>query len=305
MPTVAICKACGKKLRIADGVTATKGRCPGCGAVVLLTKTEIASKSAASGTKEDAKPRSKADAEEDVRQAPADVEPRKRRKKRPGRNKAKSGPTIPWWMWGTLAGVVLLFIGIVCAAVIHAGHAAELFAFLIVLAILLPISVVILVVSMFLASVLLGGVDFGQAHVAIPKAAALLFVVTLLQLIPYAGPPLAFFVWFLGLMGLFGLDFVEARTLAVINWGLNSVIRYIVLAAILSHSLHHPAEDERWQMNTPPDKDAAVPMLEASLATRPDSMANNKICALFPTAASPESSWPRRTTYTHSQELSS
>src|SRR5262249_6255981 len=146
-------------------------------------------------------------------------EPRPRKKKRKRRKKSKSGPEIPWWVWGALAGTFVLLMGLVSAALIHAGYTLLLIAFSVGLAIGLVVSTVILVISLFIASAVLGGVDFGEAHVAIPKAGALLFVVSLIQLIPFVGWILAIPVWWLGLMGLFELDFVETRTLVIINWG--------------------------------------------------------------------------------------
>jgi hypothetical protein len=167
------------------------------------------------------------------------------------------------WVWAWFAGVLLLFAGMVGAAAIHSGHGALLLSFMIGMAIILPVSVVILVVSMFAASALLGGIDFGEAHVAIPKAAALLFVVSLLSVIPCVGPLLALPVWFLGLMGLFRLDFTEARTLVIINWGLNSLFRYFVLTAILSGISHSAPGDGGRPIKVPPDEAAAVKQIEA------------------------------------------
>ena len=162
-----------------------------------------------------------------------------------------------------MAGTLVLFAGIISAALIHAGYGKFLLAFAVGMAILLPVSVVILVISMFIASALLGGVDFGQAHVAIPKAGALLFVVNLLSMIPLAGPFLALPVWFLGLMGLFSLDFVEARTLVAINWILNTLFKYFVLAAILSGILHSEPSDASRNIKVPPAEAAAVKSIEA------------------------------------------
>jgi hypothetical protein len=267
MPRLVVCESCGKKLRIPDGSTAAKARCPGCGEVVALTETGITSTPPASPPREERKRRPTPDPDGITQDAPLDDdEPRPRKKKRKRSNKSKKETTgVPLWVWGALAGAFLLLVGIVCAVFIHSGHGAELIGFVLVMAILLPVSVVILVISMFLSSFFLGGVDFGQAHIAIPKAGALLFVVTLISMIPFAGPLLALAVWFLGLMGLFGLDFVEARILVIINWGLNTLVRYLVLAAILSSGggLH----DDQRKNRLPQDEDAALskPVLVASL----------------------------------------
>ena len=164
---------------------------------------------------------------------------------------------------GGRRGTFLLLAGIISAAVIHAGHGALLLVFTIGMAIILPVSIVILVISMFIASALLGGIDFGQAHVAIPKAGALLFVVNLLSMIPIVGAFLALPVWFLGLMGLFGSDFVEARILVAINWCLNTLFKYFVLAAILSGILHSGSSDGPRPIKVPSGEAAAVKKIEA------------------------------------------
>src|SRR5262249_48943638 len=126
---------------------------------------------------EEEEPRSKPDRKRRIQDESDEDEPRPRKKKRKRRKKSKSGAEIPLWVWGALAGTFLLLMGLVSAALIHAGYTVLLIAFAAGLAVGLVVSTVILVISMFIASALLGGIDFGEAHVAIPKAAALLFVV--------------------------------------------------------------------------------------------------------------------------------
>jgi hypothetical protein len=92
-------------------------------------------------------------------------------------------------------------------------------------AILLAISVVILIISMFITSAIGGGVDFGQVHIVLAKAIPLLIVVSLLQLVPF-GIVLSFPIWWIGLMVLFRLDFWEVRMLVAINWGLNALAHF-------------------------------------------------------------------------------
>jgi uncharacterized membrane protein len=229
----------------------------------VLAKTGITATPPAPLPQEDEKPRLPLDAEGITQDAPDEDEPRPRKKKRKRRRKAKkSAGEVPLWVWGALAGTVLLLAGIVSAVFIHAGYGLQLLAFAIVMAIILPVSIVILVISMFIASALLGGIDFGQAHIAIPKAGALLLVVNLISMIPFAGTILALFVWFVGLMGLFGLDFVEARVLVAINWGLNTVFRYVVLAAILSSMAHSGTDNDPRKNRLPPDEDVDVKRIE-------------------------------------------
>jgi hypothetical protein len=98
-------------------------------------------------------------------------------------------------------------------------------------AILLAISVVILIISMFITSALGGGVEFGQVHIVLAKAIPLLIVVSLLQLVPF-GIVISIPVWWVGLMLLFHLDFWEVRTLVAINWGLNALAHFLLLAML-------------------------------------------------------------------------
>ena len=74
-----------------------------------------------------------------------------------------------------------------------------------------------LVFSMIVASRLAGGIDFRPITVVLPKGAALLAVVTAVNLLDcglfLAGP-----IWFFGLMLLFGLNLRQTRTLTEVNW---------------------------------------------------------------------------------------
>jgi predicted RNA-binding Zn-ribbon protein involved in translation (DUF1610 family) len=283
MPTLVTCTSCGKKLKLPETLTATKVRCPGCAEIISVTKSAITAKrppTQPNGDEEprrkreiegiqkdlpsDTRPRSRPDTEEISEVERDDEEARPRKKKRKRRSKAKkSADGVPWWVWAGLAGTFLVFAGVISAALIHAGYGKQLLIFMVGMAIILPVSVVILVLSMFIASALLGGVDFGQAHIAIPKAAALLFVVNLISMIPFIGPLLALPVWWLGLMGLFSLDFVETRTLVIINWGLNTIFKYFVLAAILTVILHHGGSAGPRNIKVPSREAAAVKKIEA------------------------------------------
>jgi hypothetical protein len=116
---------------------------------------------------------------------------------------------------------------------------AEALAFFIILLIMVPISTVILIVSMFISSALGGGIDFGDARVAIPKAVALILLVNTVGLTcaarsGYAGFFMTGPIWLFGLMGLFRLDIWEARLLVTINWGLNFLARWVVMGVVLS-----------------------------------------------------------------------
>jgi hypothetical protein len=85
-----------------------------------------------------------------------------------------------------------------------------------------------LVFSMIVTSRLAGGIDFGPASAVVPRGAALLAVVTLINHVDLgillAGP-----IWFFGLMGLFRLDYPQTRTLTKINWGMNLVWKLLLI----------------------------------------------------------------------------
>ncbi len=59
----------------------------------------------------------------------------------------------------------------------------------------------------------------------------MLIVIALLQLVPY-GLLLDIPVWWFGLMLLFRLDFWEVHTLVFVNWGLNALAHYALLAIL-------------------------------------------------------------------------
>lgn len=101
------------------------------------------------------------------------------------------------------------------------------------IAIMLAISVVILIISMFITSALGGGVEFGELHIVLAKAIPLLLVIALLEFVPFPyGDLLAVPIWWFGLMLLFRLDFWEVRTLVFTNWVLNAVAHYALLAML-------------------------------------------------------------------------
>ena len=98
----------------------------------------------------------------------------------------------------------------------------------------IPISTVILIVSMIASSSIAGGIEFGEIQVVIPKAMGLLLVVNVVSMIPVAGWFVTFPIWLFGLMILFRLDLWEARFLIAMNWILNSISKYIILGIVLA-----------------------------------------------------------------------
>jgi hypothetical protein len=176
--------------------------------------------------------------EEVVEAGRAEEKPRRKKKKKK-RPKDQPSHGIPGWAWwaGGLAGcLVLAVVGMVWA--VRAGHVEWVITYCISLAVMLPVSLGILVLSMVVCSHLAGGIDFGEVHTAIPKAAALLLVINLINVLPF-GAFLAFPVWLVGLMRLFGLDLWESRFLVAINWILNALAKTFLLGVVLA-VLTHP-----------------------------------------------------------------
>lgn len=158
--------------------------------------------------------------------------PRKKKKKKK-RRQQEEGETAAWvwWACGLAALVFLVVLGLVGAA--FAGYKAEAVIVAVELAIMVPVSMVILIVSMLLSSSLAGGINFGEVHLGLLKAAILIIVVDLVTLLPLGGY-LAFPVWLFGLMYLYDLDLWEARFLVAVNWALNFVFKWLMLALIIA-----------------------------------------------------------------------
>jgi hypothetical protein len=169
--------------------------------------------------------------------------PRADRPKKPKKKAAKSREPIdvPGWVWWT-AGVGGAFALSVIAAVVAVatGHTAELFRYGITLAIMMPVSTIILIISMVVSSQLVGGIDFGEVHTAIAKSILLLFAVNVISLVDY-GIFFSIPIWLFGLMYLFNLDFWETRFLLFINWVLNYAARFAMMAMLLSAAHHLPS----------------------------------------------------------------
>jgi hypothetical protein len=237
MPVSIACDACGSRLKVPDHLAGRKVKCPKCGAAVAAPETGITAGPSHEGVAERPLPAKRPAPEErpepEEREADRDEERPRRRKKKRRRQKA-GGFEVPSWVWyvgGTVAFFVAAVGALVFAAV--AGKSTQVIAFGVFFLIMLPISAVILIVSMVASSAIAGGIEFGEVHVVVPKAIALLVVVNLVSVLPF-GFFLALPIWIVGLMALFKLDFWEARILFAVNWVLNTVVRLFLLAAVLS-----------------------------------------------------------------------
>ncbi len=251
MPIRVDCLSCGGRLNAPDHLAGRKAKCPRCHSILSI---EAAAPPAVSppAPKERklAKPRkpqpeeriiaepetrNEPEAEEEVVAAKAAKKTKRKKRRRPPKRSEQQVPTWVWWLV-SLGGFSIL-AGIMALTAIRLGHGAELFAFSVIMAVMLPLSTIILILSMFISSWLGGGIEFGEAHIVIPKAIGLLLIINLIMLLPFGGF-LAAPVWLFGLMILFHLDLWESRILVAVNWGLNSLVRLAVLGMLMNAFSH-------------------------------------------------------------------
>lgn len=248
MPIRIVCESCASRINVPDTLADRKVKCPKCGKPVLAVNTAIAPASAiqqppprgkAPVKKSAPEQRIQTEPENRVQKEANDEEPQpKRKKKKKKRSKARQDAGVPswiWWVGGVLGVFLIAFAAVVLAWV--TGAKKEVVGYGLALLIMLPISTVILILSMFLSSALAGGIEFGEVHIVVPKALVLLLVINLISLLPLGGY-IALPFWLFGLMFLFKLDLWETRFLFGINWALNLVVRIFLVAAILSGAQH-------------------------------------------------------------------
>jgi hypothetical protein len=124
---------------------------------------------------------------------------------------------------------------------------------IVLLLILFGAGAVILALSMMLTNSFVGGIEFGQAHVAVGKGAGLLLAVDLLAVaVPY-GVLLALPVWWLGLVILFRIDFWQVWPLVAINWVFLVAAKFLV--GLLLHGTAPVSDDPRLRTFIAPSRD--------------------------------------------------
>src|SRR5262249_23604207 len=136
-------------------------------------------------------------------------------------------------LWIACAGGTAFMLGVIALVCFLVFPWEKIVVYVVTLAITVPISTAFLVASMFIASSILGGLDFGEPKIAIPKAAMLIVLVNLCGLIPVARFFLPALVWIFGLMLLFDLDMFEALFLGFVNWVLNFLVSLLLLTVLL------------------------------------------------------------------------
>jgi hypothetical protein len=143
------------------------------------------------------------------------------------------------------------------------GHLLELAVYGVAWVVMMVVSLVILIASMFISSAIAGGIDFGDAFTAIPKAFFLVAPINVLYLLPLEGIGfIRFFlvlpIWVIGLMMLFGLDLWEARFLIFINWFLNQGAFFVLFMIFTSIVMHGGAKLDELEPGFPNIADEKV-----------------------------------------------
>ncbi len=226
MPIVA-CKVCGKKIPVPTSYAGRAVRCSECGG-------NIAPISGAP----DSSPPAPLDSDTPLPTKQTDRS-RKRKKKEPQQPEFEFA--VPNWMWW-VGGLGISVGAIVMAGVLPllAGDMQAVKVTLVFLAIMVPVSVIVFVISMLISNEIAGGIEFGRSEVVLVRVAALLCVVNLVELIPYGGP-LSFPIWLLGLTHIFRISPWQGRILVVTNWLVNFVVEVLLASFLLPAVLEsHP-----------------------------------------------------------------
>jgi hypothetical protein len=183
--------------------------------------------------------------------------PKKKKKKKSGSKLAKKeAASIPTWIWvvggigaAITTGGIILGLVLAMRAATPDGDDIPWREYAIIYMISVPISLVILIASMFISSALGGGINFGDAKTAIIGALFLILIVNAVSMIQLGhfqlGRYLALLVWLVGFMTIFGLDPWEARFLLIINGILNYAVGMALFHYMINHVEHEvdPEED--------------------------------------------------------------
>jgi uncharacterized protein involved in response to NO len=84
---------------------------------------------------------------------------------------------------------------------------------------------------MFISAAIVGGMEFGEIHLVIPKAMGLLIVVNIIAFVPFGWIP-SLIVMAVGCMLVFQLEIWEARVLVGVNVVLNVLVWYLIIPGI-------------------------------------------------------------------------
>jgi hypothetical protein len=305
MPIHTACESCGSRLKAPDALAGRKLKCPKCGVAVAVPTTAVtAAPDPAPPPKPKnptprpkpkepqprSKPRAPAEAVTERKRPPAEEAPepepeerdqdedRPRRKKRRRRKKRAPSGTPVWVWWLVSGGVVAAIMAIVFIRMAVVGVPPEFFILGIGFSIMMVISTAILIASMFISSAIVGGMEFGEIHVVIPKAIALLFVVNMISMFGCIGWLLMIPVWVVGCMIVFRLELWEARVLVGVNIVLNLLAQFMLIGALAHLATTEPnqggpgmAQPARPTLNAQQQNDyKALQALGAEIETDPE-----------------------------------
>ena len=196
--------------------------------------------------------------EEDDSPRPRRFKPRKR--KRTSKSILPAGWGFIRWVAVTL--VYLMIATGYAAYMLTHDHAGELVFNAVFWGIMMPVSLVIFVASMFIGSAIAGGIDFGDAFVAIPKALFLLAPINFIYVV--LPGMISFFValpfWIAGLILLYGLDVWEAKFIIIINWLLGKGAGILIVLMVGAFIYGQMSKDlDKGSADDPTDDQTVVP----------------------------------------------
>ncbi|HLN29134.1 MAG TPA: hypothetical protein VK395_15400 [Gemmataceae bacterium] len=243
MPILVVCEVCGKKLKAPDDYAGRKAKCAQCGNIIHIgipADAEPQPQPKPPEREERAqrlptKPKAQEPEEAESVEPGDELEKPKKKKKKKKKRRSQPEQSVPEWVWwtgGLLGTIAAMFIA--AAVLFQTGHPLLVTFIALRVAIMMPISIVILIISLVISSAIVGGIDFSELSVVIPKALILLLVTSPIYAIPCIGGFLALPIWFIGLMLVFRLEIWETRVLVAVNWVLNWVAFVFVLSLIIN-----------------------------------------------------------------------
>lgn len=248
MANLVQCPSCQSRLSLGDDFQGRRVRCPRCKQVMEVggAAEELPVAAVAPPPRRRAEPSPQRHVAPPVEAPP--IEPdysepersRRRRKRRSRRSyERETSGGKPAWIWlvfGAGAVIALLMIAGTFWLAVALDIVFDLVVIAIGLAFMMPISAVILFISMMISSSISGGIDFSPLGWCLLKAAIMLVFVNLCYMIPLPYIPylLALGVWFIGWTCLFKLDIWEAWLLIIINWILMTIIKLFLLGILVS-----------------------------------------------------------------------
>lgn len=259
MPIIVGCPSCGSKLKAPDNLGTRKIKCVQCQNIFApggddeepdsVPRPRPARRPPAG---EPALPKKKSRLPEPVVEEalepnevgpdPEAPRPPRRKKKRRKKKRGSDGNSLTNLRVVIATSAFFLLIATGIAIMVIKGDSESLAYHAWTVAIMLPVSTVLWVISMFVGNSLGGGINFGEVHKVVLGSALLLVVASIMYIFPFGGY-LSFLVWAFGLVGLFGVDLWEGSFLAAINWILNfAFYRWLIPMIIGSFLLHGGAK---------------------------------------------------------------